>query len=364
MRIVYGVHGYGQGHATRALAVLSDLAARHKVLVLAGGDAYEAMHRDYPVVRIPTLGYCYREGGTRSNWLTFRQNFPVIADLLVQGPAFQAVEGVIRDFEPDVAISDAEPWTHRAALRMGIPRIGFDHFGVLVYCRPGMSWTDRIRAARDNWVYRFLMGQPERVLVSSFYPAPPRRAGVRVVSTLLRKEVLESQASNGEHLLAYLNKGMHLFSKRFERALRELDRPVIVYGTGRLGTVGNLEFRPRGNRAFLEALASCRAVISTAGNQLVGEAIHFEKPLFVVPEDCVEQRINALAVEQAGIGVQCPQRAISAKRIRDFLGREAEFRANLKAAARDGRREALAALEQFLSELTDKQQRSEMTSVA
>src|ERR1700685_3997997 len=36
MRIVYGVHGYGWGHATRALGVLPDLMRPHEVLVLAG----------------------------------------------------------------------------------------------------------------------------------------------------------------------------------------------------------------------------------------------------------------------------------------------------------------------------------------
>jgi UDP:flavonoid glycosyltransferase YjiC (YdhE family) len=35
MRILYGVHGYGRGHAVRSLAVLSELRLRHEVLVLA-----------------------------------------------------------------------------------------------------------------------------------------------------------------------------------------------------------------------------------------------------------------------------------------------------------------------------------------
>ena len=36
MRIVYGIHGYGRGHATRALGVLPELRQRHEVLGLAG----------------------------------------------------------------------------------------------------------------------------------------------------------------------------------------------------------------------------------------------------------------------------------------------------------------------------------------
>jgi hypothetical protein len=37
MRILYGVFGYGRGHATRALSVLPELMERHEVTVLAGG---------------------------------------------------------------------------------------------------------------------------------------------------------------------------------------------------------------------------------------------------------------------------------------------------------------------------------------
>ena len=42
----------------------------------------------------------------------------------------------MRAFEPDLVISDAEPFTHQAAAALGVPRIGFDHFGILSHCRP------------------------------------------------------------------------------------------------------------------------------------------------------------------------------------------------------------------------------------
>ena len=364
MRIVYGIHGYGQGHATRALAVLADLVRKYEVLILAGGDAYEAVHREYPVLRIPTFGYRYRANGTRSNWLTLKENFPGLLDLWLKGPAYQMIEDAVRDFNPDVAISDAEPWTHRIAARLGIFRVGFDHFGIMAYCRPPLRWLDRILAYRDAFAYRRLMGQPERVIVSSFYEAAPVRPGVHMVSALLRPAVFEHEPTNGSHLLAYFNKGEHLFSKRIERALRRSKQPVIVYGTKRLGPDGNLEFRPRGNRAFLEALASCRAVVSTAGNQLVGEALHFGKPLLVIPEDCVEQRMNALAIERLGVGVQASQGGVSARTIRKFLRKETLYRENARRLSRDGRKETLVVIGKILAERDQSDNLQESVSVA
>lgn len=351
MRIAYGVHGYGRGHATRALAVLGELARRHDVLILAGADAYDAMRREYDVVRVPSLGYYYRRSGTRSNFLTLKHNFPGIIDLALHGPTSLMVTGALREFRADLAICDAEPWTHRAARRLGIPRIAFDHFGVMAYCRPDMRWVDRIIGCRDVFLYRWLMQQPERVLVSSFYDAPARRAGVKHVMTLLRDAVYQTRASEGEHLLAYFNKGEHLFSQRVEQELRATGLPVRVYGVGRVGASGSLEYRLSSNVPFLEDLAACRAVISTAGNQLVGEALHFGKPMLVMPEDCVEQRVNARAVERLGIGRQVSQTHFTCQAVLDFLDDEAAFRSNIARLGGDGRAEAVAAIEQFAIEL-------------
>ena len=45
------------------------------------------------------------------------------------------------------------------------------------------------------------------------------------------------------------------------------------------------------------------AVVSTAGNQLVGEALYLGKPVLVMPERVnFEQAINAHYLEQSGAG--------------------------------------------------------------
>lgn len=351
-RIVYGVHGYGRGHATRSLSVLPELRRLHEVLILAGGEAYAAIWPDLPVVRIPTLGYYYGPRGRRSNWQTFKRNLPAVLDLILRGPAFQMVLDAVRDFRPDVVISDAEPYTHRVARRLHVPRIGFDHFGVMAYCRPPLPWGDRLLSRRDVLVYKALMGQPQRVIVSSFYDAPPARPGVCVVGPMLRPQVLSVQPRPGAFLLVYLNNGVHQFTPRVEAALRGLECRVLVYGTQRQGSQGNLEFRPPSNLPFIEDLAGCRAVISTAGNQLVGEALHLGKPMLVMPEDCVEQRLNAAELERMGIGMRIAADAISAAAIRAFLAQEQRFAARIRQHQRDGRTEALAAVERFIAELT------------
>jgi uncharacterized protein (TIGR00661 family) len=352
-RIAYAVHGYGRGHATRSLAVLSELKKQHQVLVLAGGDAHAALAPELPVVRIPTLGFAYGKGtGSRSNLATLRYNAAAVLDLWCRGPVFEMMADVMRDFAPDVVISDAETFSHQVAHALRIPRISFDHMGILAFCKPSIDPADRLEASLDAFVYRTLMGTADRILVSSFYPAPARSDAVRVVPTLPRAEVRRATPSDGEHLLVYLNQGRHQFDERLRRLLEGTGLPVHVYGTPQRGAIGRLSFMAPSNQPFIDDLAACRAVISTAGNQLVGEAMQLGKPILVMPEHCVEQRLNARAVVELGIGMCVASRALTAEHLQRFLQRRDEFAASMLAQRRDGLAESLAAIAQYIEELT------------
>jgi uncharacterized protein (TIGR00661 family) len=354
MRILYGVHGYGRGHATRTLAVLPHLTASHQLLILAGGDAWQTIAPDYEVVRIPTFGFAYgrRPGARRrSNWHTIRHNLPAFLDLFGGGPTFQLVSDIVREFAPDVVISDAEAWSHQVAAFLKIPRISFDHVGILAYCRPQLARRDLFGGWLDAIIYRRLMGRPERVLVSSFFDAPARRPGVQVVGTLPREAVRCVVSRPGDHLLVYLNRGEDQLHDGVIQCLDELNCPVRIYGTPRRGRNGRLLFLPPSDLPFLEDLASCRAVISTAGNQLVGEALFLEKPVLVFPECCAEQRMNALAVERLGIGMRASFGNFTAATVGTFLARLETFTENIRRHRRDGLADSLNAIDRFLHEL-------------
>lgn len=354
MRIAYGVHGYTRGHATRAASILTDLVRRHDVQIYAGGDAYEALTPMFDVVEIPVLGFSYGKAGKMSKLDTARRNLPKVIDLFTRGPQFARVTSSLRRFDPDVVISDAEAWTHRAALALGIPRIGFDHFGVMVYCKVPMPLGDRLISVFDRTLYRTLMGDPERVLVSSFYEAAPNSLDVRLVGPLVGDDVSSLKPSVGEHLLVYLNMGTQQLTAGVRDALRTCGVPVRAYGPGFEGEEGNIRFHKPNRPGFLRDLASCQAVVSTAGNQLVGEALHLGKPVMVMPEATVEQRLNASAVERMGIGEVASFETLNAGKIRGFLARRDAYAEAAIRQATNGRRAALERLEAWFEELASR----------
>jgi uncharacterized protein (TIGR00661 family) len=339
----------------------------HQILILAGGDAYPAFWPEYPVVRIPTLGFAYRKNVVgprqRSNWLTFRRNISAAVDVFWHGATFDMIREIVEEFAPDVVISDAETWTHQVAAFLRLPRISFDHIGILAYCQAPIDPRDRLLAQFDAACYRALMGRPERVLVSSFYDATPLRPGVRFVGTLPRQAIRELAPTEGEHLLVYLNRGRDQHHDLLLQPLSELGVPVHIYGSARRGRTGRLSFLPSSELPFLEDLAACRAVISTAGNQLVGEALFLHKPLLVIPECCVEQRMNARAVERLGIGRKIDIPKFTLQVLRDFLKRLDGYRERMGGRFRDGLWEALASFDQFLAELARPTGRHRLSSL-
>ena len=321
-------------------------------MILAGQDAYDLLKSEFDVQRIDSLRFYYGPNGRLSPAITMRKSLPLVADMMLYGRRSRELDARVREFAPQVAISDAEPWTHRVAYRLDIPRIGFDHFGIMVHCDVPFAPGDRTKSFFDRFVYKVLMGQPERVLVSSFYEAPPLRSDTKVIGPLLREEVRKIQVDTpGDHLLVYLNNGRHQLTEELKASFQALDVPVKLYGCGRTDKELNIEFRPPAGRPFLEDLASSRAVISTAGNQLVGEALYFGRPLLVIPESTVEQRMNAAAVERLGVGEIGAFETLDTERLRRFLANVPRYEANAKLRSTDGREDALRLLDIWIEEL-------------
>lgn len=358
MRIIYGVHGYNRGHASRSAAVLPQLQERHDLLVLAGGEAYDALAGDFRTEHVDSFGYSY--GKTRISKLgTVVKNVPKLIDLFTIGRNMRRIIKLMRTFRPDVVISDAEAYTHRAAQYLSIPRVGFDHYGMLAHFRIPLRGYNRIKGFAARLVYLGLMGKPQRVLVSSFFPAQPREPDMQLVGPMLRPEVHRHAAVQGSHILAYLNKANYQMTPSVEQALQDLDVEVRLYGTGVDEKRGNIRLRPYSTSGFLSDLASCQAVIATAGNQLPGEALAYGKPLLVVPEGSVEQYMNATAVERLGVGEMLESfKQLSSRVIRDFLHKAPEYAETARRVSSDGCKESIRILERWISELSGGRQQT------
>ncbi len=350
-RICYGVAGEGRGHATRVRTMVEMLRREHAVTIFASHDAFDLLHAAYhgtevEVLRIPGLRHGYGRGGRLSHAFTAVTALPFLLRL---GTVLGWVTEAVALRRPDLVITDFEPLLPRAARRLQVPFISLDHQRFLVECDLSDLPPRLYRAARfmSHFVRAFYSGQ-ELTVISSFYVLPVKATAhpVLQVGVLLRPELERASVSHEEHLVAYFRRGA---PPRLLEVLAASGRVVRVYGAGSRPSRGSLQFRPIGEAGFIADLASAAALITTAGNQVVGEAVALGKPVLALPETGnMEQEINAHFVARCGAGRAVPFDRLDAACLKSFLEELPELRAGLSRLPGKGNEAALAAVERHL----------------
>jgi uncharacterized protein (TIGR00661 family) len=321
-KVFISLSGDGRGHASRIRALVEALRAEHEITLFTSGQALKFLGRLYARSRvvvhaIPGLRFRYGAQGDLHYLATLLQAARYLLGLpsLVRG-----LEERIRKERPDLAIIDFEPALARAARRCRLPFLFLNHqHFLLTYDLRGLPRALRFHAAYMGWVVRAYGGGQSATIVSSFY-FPPLRANCRNVTQVgvfLRPEVLAVKPSRGDHLTAYFRRPA---PDSVLRTLADCGREVRFYGMGQRPRQGGIRFQPVGESPFVKDLAECAAVVSTAGNQLVGEALHLGKPVFALPEQGnFEQAINAHFLVRTGCGMSCALDEFQPDRLQAFL---------------------------------------------
>ncbi len=351
-KIFISMSGEGRGHATRARALTDALSDEgHTMTLFAPGDAgafLEPLYAGTPVQvrRLPALRFAYDEHhrlrypATARNLLGFLRGLPA---------TLSELESQIRRECPDLVITDFEPTLPRAARRCGVPVISLDHQHFLrTYDLSGLPRRLRWRAAYMGTLVGIYYWWQRETIVSSFYFPPLRRGCGRVtqVGVLLRPEVLAARPQRGAHLVAYWRRHV---SDEVLQALEDTGLEVRVYGLGARPPRRRLSFHPVSEARFVDDLAGCSALICTAGNQLVGEALYLGKPVFALAEtNNFEQEINAHFLRETGGGDALRMDEFTPARLHRFLARLGEFRRRLPSERLNGLPAALAVVRRHL----------------
>lgn len=335
MRVLYGVQGEGLGHAARSKVVIDHLTARgHEVTLITNNRSTRYLGQFYPVH--DTVGaHFITNGGAIDYWQTARSNAQALAARGLE--SVRLVDRLVREERPELVITDFEPLTAYASLRHKLPLLTIDRQHVLTNCQLDAQGL-RSQLLLGRAVTRAMVPRADAHIISTFHDAPIKEGlerRTRLVGPILRAEALTTAPSEGEHLLSYVNNpdvGAALLP-----LLARLDRPVTAYGfgdhmdghmDGHPDGYANVTFKRPSTRGFLEDLANASAVIAGAGNVLAGEALHFGKPLFAIPQGRqVEQALVARYVERHGYGLNGQNLA----RLDEFLARRDEFAAQIPA---------------------------------
>ncbi len=354
-KIIYALSGQGRGHTSRVMAISATLRERgHEVLLCCGGTARDIMEsRGERVLPVPALRQVMRgnevqHGRTLLCNLKHIVSIPrIVSDLAERFRAERA----------DLLITDFEAFSPRAAKKIGLPVVSFNHQQVVTETRYHLPMRDRPAAAVTKLAIGLIAPKkPEHILMTSFFFPPllhPDRA--TLVPPIIRPVVQQLAPSEGDRVLVYYNQteGADFVLD----ALRQVDAPFVVYNfpePERPEEYPNLTFRTPSVEGFLHDLAACRAVVCTAGFTLMSESLFLGKPLLVVPNRGIfEQTINAMFLEREGLGEAVFNRPLRADDVRGFLSRCDLYRARMQGRKACGNADAVDAIEAMLASRTN-----------
>jgi uncharacterized protein (TIGR00661 family) len=322
-KIVYGVAGEGSGHSSRSREMIIHLQQLgHVVKVVSYDRGFHNLKDDFDVFETEGLHISSTDNRV-SKVKTFTENLQRLPDGHRKLQALR--KEIFKTFEPDCVITDFEPMTAYLANHYNLPLITIDNQQRLRYMSyPCPAHLQNDRRMTVN-IIRAMVPRPDISLVTTFYFSKAKNDRTFFFPPILRKDVLSLQPHDGEHILVYLTGGFESFLKKLNSFQREQFR---VYGYDRDDTQGHINYKPFSKDGFLQDLASCKAVMATAGFTLLTESFYLKKPYLALPmQGQFEQEINGFLMAKLNYGINL--RHVNAGAIGNFLYRIPDFKEKL-----------------------------------
>lgn len=285
MKILYAVQGTGNGHLSRAIAVVPELMKHGAVDVLISGTQSQI---EFPFpVKYQFKGLSFvpsRAGGVH-----------LLKTLFILKPLrfWKEINSVpVEDY--DLVITDFEPVSAWACKRKGIPCVEMSHQAAV----RDVSSPQTTRA--------FPLG---RWIVKNYCPSTSsigfhfENYSETTYQPILRKEIIASKPTQGNRYVVYLT---GYSDDAIVQVLGSVEAPFTVFSKEIKREVqrGNCCIKPISNQAFLQDLIECKGVICGAGFELPAEALYLKKKLLVIPyANHYEQHCNAVAAGRLGAKV-------------------------------------------------------------
>ncbi len=302
-KIIYGVAGEGFGHSSRSHLIGQRLIdAGHNVMFVGSQKSllYLKQYFGERVREIFGLSFAF-EGERIDKSETLKRNLLKLPEANRQND--ELFKEHFEPFEPELVISDFEPFSAWWAWRKRVPFISIDHEHVLTLCElehPAKSWFSRITASVVTECH--YVGAVAYIIVN-FFKAPLRVDSAILAPPIVRPVVAALEARRGEHILLYSTTGTG------QDQLREVlenfaDQKFYIYGFNKSAEYKNCIFKKRSTEGFLADLAGARGVIASAGFSLISECLYLRKKMLLLPvAGQYEQIINAHYIQKLGLGI-------------------------------------------------------------
>lgn len=343
-KVVYGVAGEGSGHSSRAREMASHLVgAGHQVKIVSYDRGFRNLEDDFDVFETEGLHIA-----SADNKVSVVKTFTSNLKRAHKGHRKLQLlkKELFKGFRPDCVVTDFEPMTAYLANHYDIPLITIDNQHRIRYMRYALPTRMKADQLVTENIIRAMAPRPDVSLVTTFYFGELKNERTFLFPPILRREVIARRPRRRNHVLVYLTSGFDTVLEKLKAFGRE---QFLVYGYDRCGTDANLTYKPFSKDGFLDDLASCKAVMATAGFTLITESLYLRKPFMAMPmKGQFEQELNGYLLEKLGYGMNI--RKTTEPAITSFLYHVPDFRARLRSYRTDDNRAIKAKLDELLAD--------------
>lgn len=285
MKILYAIQGTGNGHITRAMAIVPVLKKYASVDVLISGFSYNLELPFKVKYQFKGMSFCFGKKGGIDYLQTYKKN---------KLRRFMKEIKQLDLKEYDFVISDFEPISCWAAIRQKKLCIGLSNQASI--------FTENVPLPKSfdvagKFVLKYYA--PCSINFGIHY----KQYNKQIFTPVISDDVRKLKTSNAGFYLVYLpaydiDKIRSVF-KKFGK-----EEFVIFSNVKEKIRKKNMTICPLNRADFTEQLAKCYGVITAAGFSTTSEALYLKKKLLVIPQkNQFEQKCNALALKKMGVTI-------------------------------------------------------------
>jgi len=348
-KVLYGVCGEGLGHAIRSKILINYLKQRnHEIRIVAGGKAYDFLSKEFSYVEnIESVKFVFKKNKLSLFYTGFRTLYRTIFYGL---SCFIKVRRIIKDFKPDLIITDAEPTCHIAARVSDVKRLSIDNPHGLLYRKYKVNQGEYL-----SWFFLFfaikitLFGA-DKYIIYDYFDEQIDDPRVLFIKPLIRQDLSKQEPCFGEHIFVYQSLPDYDFVNLI---LKKIDERFIVYGFNKNLVDENIVFKEFNQDEIFQDISCSKAVITNGGFNVISEALFLKKPIYCLPiKNQFEQILNSKFVEKLGAGV-C-NFDFDEKQFKKFLSNLDKYKKNLLSYNPGNQADKLKKIEEEIQSLISK----------
>ncbi len=288
MKVLYAIQGTGNGHLSRARAIIPVLQ-KHKIdldLLVSGTQADVSL--PYPIkYQLKGLSFIFGKKGGVDIWKTLTKTNPYRLYKEIKRLPVEQYNLVINDFEPISA------W---ASKLKKTPCVSFSHQAAVIDKNaPKPKTKDRIGS-----------------LILNKYAPTEKQFGLHfenyskeIYAPIIRNEIREATPSNKGHYTVYLpaysnSKILEVLSRFPKTQWQVFSKHCTTQSTHN----NHIHISPINNQAFVDSMVTCEGMLCGAGFETPAEILYLGKKLLTIPmSGQYEQQCNAAALKRMGVTV-------------------------------------------------------------